>query len=126
MLTVAGALLVIAAAVTGAALIVRAALAARRSGAAIRADSPLAGPPAGDDAADARRPSVVGWRFGRLLRAGCDARLALRLAERPDTDVHAVVALIRRGCPAPLAARIAEPLPRGPLRRRPHHPQQTR
>jgi hypothetical protein len=64
MLTVAGALLVIAAAVTGAALIVRAALAARRS-AAIRADSPL-------------------------------------------------------------AARIAEPLPRVPLRRRPHHPRQTR
>jgi hypothetical protein len=125
MLTVAGALLVIAAAVTGAALIARAALAARRS-AAIRADSPLAWPPAGDDAAGARRPSVVGWRFGRLLRAGCDARLALRLAERPDTDVHAVVALIRRGCPAPLAARIAEPLPRGPLRRRPHHSQQTR
>jgi hypothetical protein len=126
MLTVAGALLIIAAAVTGAALIVRAALAARGSGAVVRADSLVSGAPDGDEAGGARRPNVVGWRFGRLLRAGCDARLALHLAERPDTDVHAVVALIRRGCPAPLAARIAEPLPRGPLRRRPHHPRETR
>ena len=108
MLTVAEAMLVIAAAVTGAALIVRAALAARRSGAAVGA-GPLPSRTAGSGPPDPRRPSVVGWRFARLLRAGCDAQLALRLAERPDTDVHVVLALIRRGCPAPLAARITEP-----------------
>ena len=53
---------------------------------------------------------LVGWRFGRLLGAGVEARLALRLAERVDIDIHEVMTLVGGGCPAPLAARIAEPL----------------
>jgi hypothetical protein len=118
MLTVVGALLIAVAALSGAALIVRAAVRARRGDrVAVGADS-LPSVSAGGGSPDPSRPNLVGWRFGRLLSAGVDARLALRLAERPDTDVHAVVALIRRGCPAPLAARITEPLPQGPLRRR--------
>ncbi|HEY2788941.1 MAG TPA: hypothetical protein VGI72_05755 [Gaiellales bacterium] len=56
--------------------------------------------------------AVVGAAL--IVSAAVQARRgigATRLAERPDTDVHAVVALIRRGCAAPLAARITEPLP---------------
>jgi hypothetical protein len=53
--------------------------------------------------------SFVGWRFGRLLGAGVEARLALRLPERVDVDIHEVMTLVGGGCPAALAARIAEP-----------------
>ena len=72
--------------------------------------------PAGKRAAAAAEPPVdvdhsrlVGWRFGRLLGAGVEARLALRLAERVDVDIHEVMTLVGGGCPAALAARIAEP-----------------
>jgi hypothetical protein len=71
--------------------------------------------PAGKTAAAAAPPvdgdhsRLVGWRFGRLLGAGVEARLALRLAERIDVDIHEVMALVGGGCPAALAARIAEP-----------------
>lgn len=112
MWNIAAPVLVAAAALLGAALIVRAAVHARRSGGApIGADSAPTRS-AGHGSHDPHRPSVVGWRFGRLFSAGVDAHLALLLAERPDVDIHTVLALIRRGCPAPLAARITEPLPR--------------
>jgi len=72
--------------------------------------------PAGKAAAAAAAPAdgdhsrLVGWRFGRLLGAGVEAPLALRLAERVDIDIHEVLNLVGGGCPAALAARIAEPL----------------
>ncbi|HEY2869943.1 MAG TPA: hypothetical protein VGJ11_10545 [Gaiellales bacterium] len=59
---------------------------------------------------DVDRSRLVGWRFGLLLGAGLEARLALRLAERTDVDIHEVMDLVGGGCPAALAARIAEPL----------------
>jgi len=59
---------------------------------------------------DVDRSRVVGWRFGLLLGAGVEARLALRLAEHTDVDIHEVMDLVRVGCPAAVAARIAEPL----------------
>lgn len=62
--------------------------------------------------ADVDHSRLVGWRFGRLLGAGVEARLALRLAERVDIDIHEVMTLVGGGCPAALAARIAEPLER--------------
>jgi hypothetical protein len=72
---------------------------------ASRSAAPAAGAPV-----DVDHSRLVGWRFGVLLGAGVDARLALRLAERPDVDVHEVVDLVSDGCPAAVAARIAEPL----------------
>ena len=72
---------------------------------ASRSSAPAAAAPA-----DVDHSRVVGWRFGVLLGAGVEARLALRLAERPDVDVHEVVHLVTDGCPAAVAARIAEPL----------------
>lgn len=59
---------------------------------------------------DVDRSRLVGWRFGLLLGAGVEARLALRLAERTDVDIHEVMDLVADGCPAAVAARIAEPL----------------
>ena len=59
---------------------------------------------------DVDRSRLVGWRFGLLLGAGFEARLALRLAERTDVDIHTVMDLVDGGCPAAVAARIAEPL----------------
>jgi hypothetical protein len=59
---------------------------------------------------DVDRSRLVGWRFGVLLGAGVEARLALRLAERVDVDIHEVMDLVAGGCPAAVAARIAEPL----------------
>jgi hypothetical protein len=66
--------------------------------------------PATPSPVDVDRSQLVGWRFGLLLEAGVEARLALRLAERPDVDVHEVLVLVDDGCPATVAARIAEPL----------------
>jgi len=56
---------------------------------------------------DVDRSRLVGWRFGRLLAAGIEASLALRLAERVDVDIHEVMTLVGGGCTAALAARIA-------------------
>ena len=70
-----------------------------------RSPVPAAAPPI-----DLHRSRLVGWRFGLLLGAGVEARLALRLAERPDVDIHEVMDLVADGCPAAVAARIAEPL----------------
>ena len=76
----------------------------RRLRPAGRAAALAAPPPDGDHS------RLVGWRFGRLLGAGVEARLALRLAERVDIDIHEILSLVGGGCPAALAARIAEPL----------------
>jgi hypothetical protein len=70
-----------------------------------RSSAPAAAPPI-----DVDRSRLVGWRFGLLLGAGIEARLALRLAEHTDVDIHEVVDLVRVDCPAAVAARIAEPL----------------
>jgi hypothetical protein len=70
-----------------------------------RAAAPDAAPPI-----DLDHSRLVGWRFGLLLGAGVEARLALRLAEHTEIDIHEIVDLIRGGCPAAVAARIAEPL----------------
>jgi hypothetical protein len=62
---------------------------------------------------DVSRDRLVRWRFRRLRRAGVDPGIAKRLAEEPAVDVHAVLNLVRDGCPAELAARIAEPIAAG-------------
>ena len=66
--------------------------------------------PAAAAPVDVGHARVVGGRFGVLLGAGVEAHLALRLAERPDVDIHEVMDLVAEGCPAAVAARIAEPL----------------
>jgi hypothetical protein len=49
---------------------------------------------------------VFSWRQASLLAAGYDLRLALKLALRPDVDLHLAVRLGRAGCPPDTAARI--------------------
>jgi hypothetical protein len=106
-------------AAAGVGLIVRAAVGSRSRAAVPAAVAAPARPfrlrPAGRSSApgppiDIDRSRLVGWRFGVLLGAGVEARLALRLAERADVDIHEVVDLVAGGCPAAVAARIAEPL----------------
>lgn len=109
-------------AAVGAALIVRAAVRRHSRAAVAAAVTPPARPfrlrppmkrssaPAAAAPIDIDRSRLVGWRFGLLLRGGVEARLALRLAERPDVDIHEVLDLVADGCPAAVAARIADPL----------------
>ncbi len=49
---------------------------------------------------------VFSWRQSSLLAAGYDPRHALKLALRPDVDLHLAVRLGRAGCPPATAARI--------------------
>jgi hypothetical protein len=49
---------------------------------------------------------VFSWRHASLLAAGYDHRLALKLALRPDVDLHQALRLIRTGCSPDTAARI--------------------
>ncbi len=49
---------------------------------------------------------VFSWRQSSLLAAGYDLRLALKLALRPDVDLHLAVRLGHAGCPPDTAARI--------------------
>lgn len=49
---------------------------------------------------------VVRWRAEELERAGFEEREALKLALRPDIDLHVAVDLVRRGCPLETALRI--------------------
>ena len=49
---------------------------------------------------------VFSWRQASLLAAGYDLRLALKLALRPDVDLHLAIRLGRAGCPPDTAARI--------------------
>ena len=53
---------------------------------------------------------MVPWRRSQLRRAGCDARLAARVADDLRYDLEAMLDLIERGCPPHLAARILAPL----------------
>ena len=46
------------------------------------------------------------WRNSSLLAAGYDLRNALKLALRPEVDLHVAVRLGRAGCPPDTAARI--------------------
>lgn len=46
------------------------------------------------------------WRLEALIRAGYPPWDALVLSRRPDTDLHAAVALLERGCPPETAMRI--------------------
>jgi hypothetical protein len=64
--------------------------------------------------------TVVAWRRHRLLEAGFDDPLAVRLAATPGVDLHELLDLVHHGCPPELAARILSPLsepvaPPGPL-----------
>ena len=49
---------------------------------------------------------VFSWRQSSLLAAGYDLRLALKLALRPDVDLHLAIRLGRAGCPPDTSARI--------------------
>ncbi len=49
---------------------------------------------------------VLSWRRASLQAAGYDQRLSLKLALRPDVDLHLAVRLGRNGCPPDTAARI--------------------
>lgn len=50
--------------------------------------------------------SVRLWRIEQLERAGYDLDAAVRLAERPDIDLHHARELLEQGCPQELALRI--------------------
>ena len=58
------------------------------------------------DALETEEERVLSWRHASLLAAGYDARHALKLALRPDVDLHLAVRLRRDGCPADTALRI--------------------
>jgi hypothetical protein len=58
------------------------------------------------DALETEEERVFSWRQSSLLAAGYDLRLALKLALRPDVDLHLAVRLGRAGCPPETAARI--------------------
>jgi len=49
---------------------------------------------------------VFSWRQESLLAAGYDLRHALKLALRPEVDLHLAGRLPRAGCPQETAARI--------------------
>jgi hypothetical protein len=53
---------------------------------------------------------AVTWRRSQLVLAGYALPLAVRLANDPAFDLHALVELVERGCPPDLAARILAPL----------------
>jgi hypothetical protein len=58
------------------------------------------------DALQTEEERVLTWRRESLLGAGYDQRLSLKLALRPDVDLHLAVRLGRAGCPPETAARI--------------------
>ena len=58
------------------------------------------------DALEPEEERVFSWRRSSLLAAGYDQRHALKLALRPDVDLHLAVGLGRAGCPPETAARI--------------------
>jgi hypothetical protein len=55
---------------------------------------------------------LTGWRQERLIRAGFESELALRVASHREFDLHALIELVERGCPPQLATRILAPLER--------------
>ena len=58
------------------------------------------------DALQTEEERVFLWRQSSLLAAGYDLRHALKLALRPDVDLHLAVGFGRAGCPPETAARI--------------------
>jgi hypothetical protein len=58
------------------------------------------------DALQTEEERVFLWRNSSLLAAGYDLRNALKLALRPEVDLHIAVRLGRAGCPPDTAARI--------------------
>jgi hypothetical protein len=58
------------------------------------------------DALQTEEERVFLWRNSSLLAAGYDLRNALKLALRPEVDLHVAVRLGRAGCPPDTAARI--------------------
>ena len=57
-----------------------------------------------------RIPVLTGWRQERLVRAGFEEELALRIASHRGFDLHALIDLVERGCPPRVATRILAPL----------------
>ena len=55
-------------------------------------------------------PDLTSWRQERLIRAGFESQLAMRIASHPGFDLHALIELVERGCPPELATRILAPL----------------
>ena len=56
------------------------------------------------------------WRRRRLIAAGFEPPLAIRLARDAGVDLHELLVLVDRGCPPALAARILAPLDAAPGR----------
>ena len=56
--------------------------------------------------ASTEEDTVVRWRFDALVRAGYTWGSALRLAKRPDVDLHQAERLAHDGCPQDVALRI--------------------
>ncbi len=65
--------------------------------------------PARHSTTSAQSPSVIKWRTERLVAAGFDHELAVRVAADGGFDLHEMLELTDRGCPPKLAARIAAP-----------------
>jgi hypothetical protein len=58
---------------------------------------------------DDERVDVSAWRLRRLLESNFAPPLAMRLANTPGVDVHALLDLVARGCSPELAAKILDP-----------------
>ena len=54
--------------------------------------------------------ALCAWRRQRLMAAGFDASLAIRLTRDEAVDLHELLVLLDRGCSPELAARILAPL----------------
>ena len=57
---------------------------------------------------------LTSWRQERLIRAGFESELALRIATHGGFDLHALIELVERGCPPEVATRILAPLEHWP------------
>jgi hypothetical protein len=53
---------------------------------------------------------VASWRREQLVHAGFSLPLAVRVANDPRYDLHALIELVERGCDPQLAVRILAPL----------------
>jgi len=49
---------------------------------------------------------VVGWRLGKLQRAGYGEEGGRDIAERLEIDLHRAIDLLKSGCPEETALRI--------------------
>ena len=58
------------------------------------------------DALQTDEERVLSWRLASLLTAGYAGRHALKLALRPEVDLHLAVRLRRTGCSPDTALRI--------------------